>query len=136
MGLGKVTHITVLVSDQQAALDFYTGKLGFDKVADLNTNMGEHQMRWVTVRPQGGDGPEVALWPASQTPGGQGTEALGKPTGITLVCTDLDSTFDELGSKGVKITMPPSDVPWGRHGMFADQDGNQIYVVQPGQMGG
>jgi catechol 2,3-dioxygenase-like lactoylglutathione lyase family enzyme len=137
MGLGKVTHVTVYVKDQQASLDFYTGTLGFDTVADMSTAMGDYKMRWVTVRPKGGDGPEIALWPADQTPGGHGDKVLGGPTGITLVCTDLDATFDELSGKGVTITMPPSDVPWGRHGMFADNDGNQIYVVQPGgQTGG
>ena len=133
MSLGKVTHVTVYVKDQQAALDFYTQKLGFDLVADMTTSMGEHSMRWVTVRPQGGDGPEIALWPGTES---MGAERIGGNTGVTFICSDLDATFSELSGKGVNFTMPPGDVPWGRHAMLADQDGNQLYIVQPKQYGG
>jgi catechol 2,3-dioxygenase-like lactoylglutathione lyase family enzyme len=134
MALGKVSHVTVYVKDQQAALDFYRDKLGFDVVADMTTSMGENTMRWVTVRPQGGDGPEIALWPGTPQ---MGAERIGGNTGVTLYFGDLDATYSDLSSKGVNFTMPPGEVPWGRHAMVADQDGNQLYIVEPGgQMGG
>ena len=44
MALGKVTHVTVYVKDQQAALDFYKDKLGFDVVADMTTEMGGNKI--------------------------------------------------------------------------------------------
>lgn len=131
--LGPVTHVTVYVTDQQAALDFYRDKLGFDVVADMSTEMGEHKMRWVTVRPKGGAGPEIALWPGTEQ---MGAERIGGNTGITFYCADLDTTHRELSGRGVNFTMPPGDVPWGRHAMLADQDGNQLYIVQPAQYGG
>lgn len=127
--LGQVTHVTVYVKDQDKALDFYRNKLGFDVVADMSTEMGEHKMRWLTVRPQGGGGPEIALWPGT----GQEAGRIGTATGITLVCPNLDDTHKDLSAKGVNFTMPPGDVPWGRHAMFADQDGNQLYIVEPKQ---
>jgi catechol 2,3-dioxygenase-like lactoylglutathione lyase family enzyme len=132
--LGKVTHVTVYVRDQEAAKDYYVKKLGFDVVADMSNEMNGQKMRWVTVRPQGGAGPEIALWPGTEQMGG---ERIGGNTGITLYCGDLDATYQELQARGVKFTMPPGEVPWGKHAMIADQDGNQLYIVEPGgHMGG
>jgi predicted enzyme related to lactoylglutathione lyase len=130
--LGQVTHVTVYVSDQDTALDFYKNRLGFDVVADMKTEMGEHKMRWVTVRPQGGSGPEIALWPGT----GKEADRVGTASGITLYCNDLDETYKQLSSDGVEFSMPPGEVPWGRHAMLKDQDGNELYIVQPGQFGG
>ncbi len=130
--LGQVTHVTVNVKDQDQALDFYQNKLGFDVVADMSTEMDDHKMRWVTVRPQGGNGPEIALWPGT----GQDASRIGGNTGITLYCSDLDDTYSTLIANGVEFSMPTSDVPWGRHAMVKDQDGNQLYIVQPAQYGG
>src|SRR5689334_11269149 len=48
-----ITHVqsvTVFVSDQDKAIDFYVNKLGFELRSD--TAMGEN-MRWVTVAPPG-----------------------------------------------------------------------------------
>ena len=65
-----------------------------------------------------------------------GGERIGGNTGVTLYCADLDATYSDLSSRGVNFTMPPGEVPWGKHAMLADQDGNQLYIVQPGQVGG
>ena len=51
---------TVLVEDQQKALEFYTRKLGFKKKLDMP--LGEY--RWLTVvSPQDTDGTELLLEP-------------------------------------------------------------------------
>src|SRR5258708_1163458 len=46
----RLTHVTVLVRDQDEALRFYTEKLGFEKRFDVAFGPGA---RWLTVAPVG-----------------------------------------------------------------------------------
>src|SRR5256884_6051156 len=48
----KLTHVPIVVSDQDRALKFYTEVLGFEKRADYQ-NPGNP--RWLTVAPKGVD---------------------------------------------------------------------------------
>src|SRR2546423_15528811 len=48
----KLTHVPIVVSDQEKALKFYTEVLGFEKRADYQ-NPGSP--RWLTVAPKGTD---------------------------------------------------------------------------------
>src|SRR2546429_6500423 len=48
----KLTHVPIVVSDQEKALKFYTEVLGFEKRADYR-NPGSP--RWLTVAPKGTD---------------------------------------------------------------------------------
>src|SRR2546425_11835448 len=48
----KLTHVPIVVSDQEKALKFYTELLGFEKRADYQ-NPGSP--RWLTVAPKGTD---------------------------------------------------------------------------------
>ena len=61
----KINLTSVMVTDQQQALDFYTEKLGFVKNQDVP--MGEH--RWLTVvSPEGAEGVELLLEPLGFEP--------------------------------------------------------------------
>ena len=46
----KMTHVMIFVRDYEEALDFYTNKLGFKKVSDVNPGKG---WRFLTVAPKG-----------------------------------------------------------------------------------
>jgi predicted enzyme related to lactoylglutathione lyase len=120
--LGHITHVTVYVSDQEAAKQFYAGKLGFEVTADQQFGPG---MRWLTVRPYGGQS-DIALWPGAGEHGGK----IGGFTGIVLKCDDLDATYKHLSENGVSFPQTPKDVPWGRDAMLADPDGNEFNIVQ------
>jgi lactoylglutathione lyase len=128
MALGQVTHVTIYVSDQEAAKDFYAGKLGFEVTSDQQFGPG---MRWLTVRPRAG-GANIALWPGDAPMGGG---RIGGFTGVVLHCDDLDATYAELSARGVTFPEPPKDVPWGRDATLADTDGNEINIVQPSSRG-
>ena len=57
----KITHTSVFVDDQQRALLFYTGKLGFMVKHDIPVEGG----RWLTlVSPQAPEGVELVLEPS------------------------------------------------------------------------
>ncbi|TVZ05156.1 glyoxalase [Trebonia kvetii] len=124
--MAKVTtvgRVLVPVGDQDAAISFYTGKLGFTLTADAA--FGENS-RWVEVTPPGG-GAALALVPP------QGEQYRpGRMTGISLGSTDPRADHAELASAGVDVD---ADL-WGGDGtvplgfFFRDQDTNQLMIVQ------
>ena len=61
--LERIQYISVFVSDQDRALDFYTNVLGFEKRVEAPTPDGP---RFLTVAVKGQDF-ELVLWPG--TPG-------------------------------------------------------------------
>lgn len=128
-----VTVVTVIVRDQEAALQFYTEKLGFVKRQDMR--MGPDGPRWVSVAPEAHPVPELTLFhPPSFMPAEAAEEMLGligKMPGIVLGTDDCRKTISELEAKGVKILQQPQDYPYGVEAVFSDLFGNNFVLVQP-----
>ncbi len=107
--LEKVFYTSVLVSDQDKALDFYTNVLGLEQRVENPTPDGP---RFLTVGVKGDDF-QLVLWPG--TPG-RAEPAMGRPpASITIETDDIRATFEELQSRGVDFV---SDVlvPWAASG--------------------
>lgn len=118
----QVGRIMVPVADQDAAIAFYTGTLGFSLTADAAFGQGE---RWVEVSPPGG-GAAVALVPP------QGSYQPGRMTGIALGSADARADQAELKGKGVDTD---ADLMGGEGGVplmffFRDQDKNTLMLVE------
>ncbi len=129
--LTRVGTITVQVTDQDKALEFYTKKLGFELRTDQP--MGPNQ-RWIEVAPPGAQ-TRILLYKATpEWPGAASYEearaSIGKPTGMVLETDDIVATFARLKSNGVPIVDEPKQQPYGWWGVFADQDGNSYGVHQ------
>jgi catechol 2,3-dioxygenase-like lactoylglutathione lyase family enzyme len=113
-----VRTIGVTVRDQDAALDFYVGTLGFEKRLDAPISPTQ---RWVEVAPRGAT-TSIAL-------------TAGRPdgptdTGIRFAVTDAASERNDLAARGVAVgellqwdQVPPMFE-------FDDPDGNHFYVVE------
>ena len=112
----------VPVSDQDAAIAFYTEKLGFSLVADIPFGDGD---RWVEVAPPGG-GTAIAL----ARP--QGSFQPPRETGIALVAADPRAVHADLQSKGVDVEaeLMGGDGTVPLLFMFRDGDGNGLMVVE------
>jgi catechol 2,3-dioxygenase-like lactoylglutathione lyase family enzyme len=124
LNISKVGRVCVTVADTDRALDFYVGKLGFEKVVDVPMGPGQ---RWVEVS-IAGTPTTIAIAPP---PEGQG--AGGSQTGIILDTSDVDADHATLKAAGVdvdeEVTRYGDPVPpmfWLR-----DPDGNSLIVVQP-----
>ena len=117
----QLGRVMVPVSDQDAAIAWYTETLGFSVAADVPFDDGE---RWVEVAPPGG-GPTLALVPP------RGAYETGRMTGISLESSDARADHAELKEKGVDV-----DEPMGGDGtvpllfFFRDGDGNQLMIVE------
>jgi catechol 2,3-dioxygenase-like lactoylglutathione lyase family enzyme len=124
LNISKVGRVCVTVADTDRAIDFYVGKLGFEKVVD--EPMGP-DMRWVEVAIPGAE-TTIALAPP---PPGQ--PAGGTQTGICLDTSDVDGAHAALKESGAdvddEVTRYGGPVPpmfWLR-----DPDGNSLIVVEP-----
>ena len=95
MTLTEVGAVFVPVTDQDRSLEFYVGKLGFEKVADF-TYGGHH--RWVEVAPPGARN-TIALVPPSE-----GRSAGADVTRCALACGDIEAEHRTLGERGVDAT--------------------------------
>ena len=116
-----VTAVGIPVRDQERALAFYVGTLGFEKRLDAEFGAG----RWVTVAAPGAT-TQLALVAA---------EGAGVDTGIRLATTDAESDHAHLRSRGVDVDAEIMRLP-GVPPMFTfrDADGNTLVVVE--MMGG
>ena len=125
--LTQVGIITLIVTDQRQSLAFFRDYLGFEVRDDQDFMPG---VRWITVAPPGAQ-TSFSLWPAGG-PYAEGKTAGGF-TGMSFACDDAQATHDDFVAKGVNITQPLNQQPWGLSFMFADPDGNVFNVVQPSE---
>ena len=120
-----VSNIGVMmftVADQDAALAFYTEKLGFELRGD--TPYGENgEHRWVEVAPPGSTARLALNPPMGGEPGGG---AVGVET------PDVQAEYARASAiDGVKVgEMMGGEGPVPRMFSIEDPDGNQIWVVQ------
>jgi predicted enzyme related to lactoylglutathione lyase len=124
----RIKWSTVYVDDQEKALQFYTGKLGFQKKADFT--QGDY--RWLTiVSPEDPDGVELVLESNANPAGKTYQEALraqSRPAAQFLV-NDVQAEHDRLVAKGVKFTMPVTSVTGSIIAILDDTCGNLIQLV-------
>lgn len=105
-------NITVMVSDMDIAVKFYTETLGFT----LKNRYGDH---WADI-----DGPGIAigLHPTDKD------IKKGDNLQIGLKVPDLDKAISELEQKGVRFKIHQDDQV--RLAFFTDPDNNMLYLAQ------
>lgn len=134
-----ITHSSIFVTDQDEALEFYVGKLGLEVSADFDLGV----MRWLTVCVPGDDrhilltlpgGPGVSEESAELTRDLMSKGALR--LAFILTTDDCRGTAADLQAKGVEITDPPTEQPYGIDCGVRDPFGNSLRITQlAAQMG-
>ena len=118
-----IQTISVQVSDQDRALDFYINQLGLEKTSDQPM---DENARWIVVAPPGAQTGIVL-----STGYGPGQPQPGGFTGFVLASDDLEATYETLTERGVKFTEPPRVEPWGKWAQFVDPAGNEFGIWAP-----
>jgi catechol 2,3-dioxygenase-like lactoylglutathione lyase family enzyme len=123
-GLKELSLICIPCPDQERALDFYVGKLGFEKRTDTPFGGG---YRWIEVYPPDGTA-GIALAPPPPDAEVNG----GMQTGITITTDDVDATHAALKQAGVDVDAEVARMGDPVPPMFwlRDQDANVLMVVQ------
>jgi catechol 2,3-dioxygenase-like lactoylglutathione lyase family enzyme len=130
----NVSLMTLYVTDQDAARDFYVDTLGFEAKTDVS--MGEG-FRWVTVSHPNQPELEITLMlpgpPLDEEMAEVVKRALakGQMGGFGLRVDDCRKTFEELSAKGVEFPQPPSERPYGVEAVMRDNSGNWLVLVEP-----
>ena len=116
----------IFVNDQEAALDFYTDKLGLRKVQDEPYGEGG---RWITVSPAG-SGTRIVLKKAERE---HEKAMIGRSDGapiLTLGTDDIHAAYERLRERGVRFLGEPYRYPWGIGALLLDQDGSPLLLQQ------
>jgi catechol 2,3-dioxygenase-like lactoylglutathione lyase family enzyme len=125
----RINLTSVLVDDQDKALHFYTGLLGFEKKTEIP--LGEH--RWLTVvSPGDPDGTELVLEPDAHPAAKVFKEALASD-GIpctSFAVDDVAAEFARLERLGVRFTQQPAQMGPVITAVFDDTCGNLIQIAQ------
>jgi lactoylglutathione lyase len=116
-----IRTVGVPVTDQDRAVQFYLGVLGFEKRLDVPAE--QLGGRWIEMAPPG-SATTIALVPAG--PG----SAIGVDTEIRLTTADAVSLREQLRARGVDVDellrwegAPPMF-------LFRDPDGNGMGIVE------
>ena len=116
-----IRTIGVTVADQDEALAFYVGTLGFEKRLDAPISP---TMRWIEVAPAGAS-VSLALNAAEGA-----TDATPADTGIRFTVPDAEAEHAAMSARGVTVGellhwdgVPPMYA-------FDDPDGNRFYIVE------
>lgn len=115
----SIKFTSIPVRNQDAALDFYTTKLGFMILTDQPFN---DKQRWIELGIPGAQTGVVLFTPPGQE------DRIGAFSGISFQCDDVQQTYDELAARGVEFLKPPKKESWGTSAVFKDLDGNQFVL--------
>jgi catechol 2,3-dioxygenase-like lactoylglutathione lyase family enzyme len=125
----RITVTSILVSDQDAALKFYTETLGFVKKTEIP--LGEH--KWLTVvSPENPDGVELVLEPDAHPAAKPWKDALvgdGIPY-TSFAVDDVRGEYERLRGLGVRFTQEPTEMGPVTTAVLDDTCGNLIQLTQ------
>jgi len=135
--INRLSHATLWVLDQDAALRFYTEKLGFEVRRDQSID----SFRWLTVGPP--DQPDVQLVllepgpPMMDAASADQIRALvakgAMGTGV-FATDDCRGTYEELKARGVEFLQEPTERFYGIEATFRDDSGNWFSLTQPAEV--
>jgi predicted enzyme related to lactoylglutathione lyase len=112
-----VKFVSIPTTDQDRALAFYTGTLGFKVVTDQPF---DETQRWIELRIGTAETRFVLFNGGGMTP--------GSPFNGALACDNVQKTYDALVARGVEFVAPPTEAPWGTFAVMKDPDGNQFVL--------
>jgi predicted enzyme related to lactoylglutathione lyase len=133
----QVSNAQLWVHDQDEALAFYVGKLGWEVRNDVTMpELGG--FRWLTVSPPNQPDFAVVLMaipgpPVMDTETADQVRSLmakGFAGTVFLTTDDVDDDYRRLSQTGVEFTMEPTDMPYGRDCGLRDPSGNQLRLSQ------
>lgn len=131
--ISNLQMITIYVNDLERALEFYTGKLGFVKLAEYDDGQDNHLI-WVIPQPASQD--DLATQIAFQVLRDKNDPRIGSISEMvftTQTAEEIETTYNELKSRGVHFTMELVRHDYGKgpgdqEARFVDPDGNEFLL--------
>jgi catechol 2,3-dioxygenase-like lactoylglutathione lyase family enzyme len=134
----KLNVTSVMVLDQEEALDFYVNKLGLEKAQDIH----QGPFRWLTVRVPGNPDIEIFLQEPGPPVQDEATAAQlreliakGAMGGLVFQTDDARTLYETLKARGVTdFTQEPMEHAYGTDMGIRDPFGNAIRILQPAKV--
>jgi catechol 2,3-dioxygenase-like lactoylglutathione lyase family enzyme len=134
----KLNVASVMVLDQEEALDFYVNKLGLEVAQDIH----QGPFRWLTVRVPGDPGIEISLQEPGPPVQDEATAAQlreliakGAMGGLVIQTDDARGLYETLKARGVTdFTQEPTEHFYGTDMGVRDPSGNAIRILQPAKV--
>ncbi|MBZ9723891.1 VOC family protein [Mesorhizobium sp. CO1-1-11] len=125
----KIKLTSIYVDDQEKALAFYTGVLGFTKKADFSNG----PFRWLTVvSAEEPDGTELQL-ALNDNPAAKAYQQAifkqGQPA-LMLFTDNIKGDHERIRAKGGAFAMAPTDVTGSTIAKLEDGCGNLIQITE------
>ncbi len=125
----RIAHVAVVVEDYDAAIAFYTQKLGFTLLED--TPLGDGK-RWVLVAPPGASECSLLL---ARAAGDRQRACIGNQSGgrvfLFLFTDDFWRDYHRMLEKGVRFVREPQTEAYGTVAVFEDLYGNLWDLLEP-----
>lgn len=126
-----IAHISLLVSDYDEAINFYTQKLNFTLIEDTPIS---DDKRWVRVAPAGSRECCLLLAKASSD---EQKKFVGNQTGgrvfLFLYTDNFERDYQNLIQENIQIVRAPKQENYGTVAVFADLYGNLWDLIEPKQ---
>ena len=138
----KIANAQLWVHNQEAALAFYTQKLGMEVRADVTLpELGD--FRWLTVGPAGQNDFSIVLMAIPGEPVMDSDTAVrvrelmakGFAGTVFLTTDDCRASYEELKGRGVEFTDTPEERPYGIDCGFRDPSGNSLRLTEVRDLG-
>lgn len=114
-----IKFVSVPVTDQQRAVDFYTQKLGMRVLTDQPFS---DTQRWIELGIPRAE-TRLVLFTA---PGQE--KLIGGFMNISFTADDVEATAKQMKENGVEFVQEPQKADWGTAAIFKDADGNQFVL--------
>ena len=122
--IDTIGGVVIMVSDQARAVKFYAEKVGFD----IRLNVPFFGGKWIEIAPKDSESTLSIMEPNPQLMPPEELEIarknIGRNTGVWFYTSDIQSTYEDLKSKGVDITKPKKQEWGGIMSLVKDLDGN------------
>jgi catechol 2,3-dioxygenase-like lactoylglutathione lyase family enzyme len=129
----RICLTTLVVTDYDDAISFYTRKLGFELREDIPLGGGK---RWVVVAPHGAMEGGLLLARAANE---QQRQAVGSQTGgrvfLFLHTDDFARDYRSYRDRGVRFLEEPRQEQYGTVAVFEDLYGNRWDLIEPVKLG-
>ena len=123
------------VRDQDEALEFYVGKLGFD----IHTDARNGDYRWLTVQHPDQQGFQLGLFkPQAPIVDEETAQSLNEAVAkgamppLVLVVENCRKTYEQMRARGVEFTQEPTERYGNVDASFRDPSGNGWKMLEPG----
>ena len=133
----RIANAQFWVHDQDEALAFYTGKLGWEVRSDVTVpELGN--FRWLTVAPP--QQPDIAVvlmaipgppvMDAQTADDVRNLMSKGFAGTVFLTTDDCRASYEELKGRGVEFVEEPEERPYGIDSAFRDPSGNNFRLTE------